>query len=442
MTVRSQFNNQFSEENLSEIFTEHVIYSGATGIDNLNQFSFRKQLDEQVEILSKKIIEGSYNFTKYKLKLISKGRGKTPREIAIPTVRDRIAMRAMCNFLTERFKESLSLELPQEVIKRVKKDVSSNKFTGCIKLDVTNFYPSIKHTEIESRLRKRIKDQNIINIIMSAIAAPTVSVSKPSDLPSTIGVPQGLAISNVLAAIYLSNIDKHMNEFPNVEYYRYVDDVLIFCDLEEAESIAKHVITRFRKIGLEIHDPISRPEKSSIGRISVPFDYLGYLFHGSLITARTATVEKLKASIVAIFTNFKHSKMPSEEFLLWRLNLRITGCIFENKSKGWLFFFSEINDESLLHSLDHYVKKLTKRFSVAIKPKRFSRSFKELKHRKYKTNYIPNFDKYSIDDQKEVLVKYFGMDISKLRDDDIKFEFHKKIGKQVKDLQEDVKDFS
>ena len=333
MSVRERFEKHFSEENLKRIFTEHVIYSGATGIDNLNQYSFRKQLDEQIKILSRKMLAGSYEFTKYRLKLVSKGRGKTPREIAIPTIRDRIALRAMCDFLSERFEDSLNLELPQNVIANVKKDVYSKKYTGCIKLDVSNFYPSVVHAELESRLKKRIKDEDVLRVIRSAISSPIVSISKLSDEKSEHGVPQGLAVSNVLAAIYLINIDRYMNKYTNISYYRYVDDVLILCDYKEAEDIAREVISRFQKIGLKIHDPIDAPEKSSISHLSDCFDYLGYQFKGDLVTARKVTVEKLRASLVAIFTSYKYSEKKSESFLLWRLNLRITGCIFENKSK-------------------------------------------------------------------------------------------------------------
>jgi retron-type reverse transcriptase len=441
MKLRDSFNEHFSEKNLKRIFTDHVIYSGATGIDNLDQYAFRKQLDEHIEILSRKMILGTYNFSKYKLKLVSKGRGKIPREIAIPTVRDRIAMRAMCDFLTDRFKSGLNLELPQQVIKKVKSDLESGGYTGFIKLDVTNFYPSVRHDELISRLRQRIRDDHIIAVISSAIKSPIVSTSVPDDKPSEIGVPQGLAISNILAAIYLKNIDKYMGKYEDISYYRYVDDVLIFCNYSNAKEIASDIINRFKRIGLTVHDPIKVPEKSSIGRIKNRFDYLGYDFDNDVVSARYGTVEKLKASLIAIFTSYKYSKTKKLGFLLWRLNLRITGCVFENKSKGWLFFFSEINDENLLHSLDHYIKKLQVRFGTNLKVKKFSRAFKELSHRKYKTRYIPNFDNYTLENKKETLVDYFNFNLSSLSDEEIEFEFHKRISKQVKDLLEDVKDF-
>lgn len=124
--------------------------------------------------------------------------------------------------------------------------------------------------------------------------------------------------------------------------------------------------------------------------------------------------------------------------MLWRLNLRITGCVFQQRSKGWLFFFSEITDESLLHRLDHYVTQLIKRFGVKISPKKFVRTYHEIGHRRYETKYIPNFDLYSLDDKKNALINYFGMDLSKLEDEEIEHEFLKRINRQVKDLLEDL----
>ncbi len=442
MTIQQQFDKHFSKENLKRIFVEHIAYSSATGIDNLDQYAFRRQLDDQVEILSRKILAGSYQFTKYKLKLVSKGQNKAPREISIPTVRDRIAMRAICNFLTEIYEGIIEFNLPQKVIKKVKHDITSKTYTGVIKLDVSNFYPTIKHNELRSRLGKKIRSNNIKDVLFSAITSPTVSVSKSNDILSQRGVPQGLAISNILSAIYLVNIDKHFGDCTNLKYYRYVDDVVIFCDFNDAEKIAKDVRTQFSRIGLKMYDPKKRPDKSTIERLGQEFDYLGYKFTGNLVSARIGTIERLKHSIVSIFTSYKHSQQKSEEFLLWRLNLRITGCIFDNKSKGWLFFFSEINDNSLLHTLDHYIKKLLRRFDVNITPKKFVRAFKELSHRKYETQYIPNFDNYDLAQKKKVLVDYFKVDVSTLKTIEIEYEFNKRINKQVKDLLVDVQNFA
>ena len=445
MNVQNQFEKHFSVENLSRIFKENVALSGATGIDNLDPATFFKQLDSQLEILSRKSLAGTYRFSKYKLKLVTKGKGKPPREISIPTVRDRVALRALNDFLSERYDTSVNFELPQDVIARVKSALDSKAFSGFIKLDVTQFYPSILHCELESRLRKRIhgKHEYILELIQSAITSPTVVKSCRNDNPETKGVPQGLAVSNILAAIYMSNIDRALKQFEGISYFRYVDDVLILCDFDKAQELSHDIIKRFRKIGLIVHKPDPNSDKSVIEKIGHPFSYLGYYFKGETVTARQGTIDRLKDSIAAIFTASKYSKHSNEEFLLWRLDMRITGCVFEKKSKGWLFFFSMINDETLLHELDNYVCKLLKRFNISGKPKRFSRAYKELNHNRYQTNYIPNFDKYQRHQKLELLRKYFPKDVEgkNLTDSQIDYHFRRRIKKQTKDLLEDIKDF-
>nr|WP_246394913.1 reverse transcriptase domain-containing protein [Microbulbifer rhizosphaerae] len=415
--------------------------SNASGIDNLTQKQFWPRLNDEVSVISRKVLAGSYRFSKYKLRLISKGRGKVPREISIPTIRDRIALRALCDFLVERHDGVIKFELPQNMVKAAKEEIQSGKYTGFIKLDVSNFYPSISHQELLRRLRKRVRHPEIIEFVQSAVATPTVSRSRATDVKGTSGVPQGLSISNILAAIYLINVDRCFSNFADIAYHRYIDDIFILCDYKDVYSIAREIVRRFRRIGLTIHDPVKAPEKSTMGKVGEKFDYLGYQFKGRQISPREASIEKLKESLVSIFTGYKHSKVKSQEFLLWRLNLRITGCIFQKKAKGWMFFFSEINDETILHNLDRYVSKLLERFGVTVSPKRFVRAFYEIRHSKYQTNYIPNFDTYSIPQMAEVLELYFAKSTAGLAEEEVVYEFRKRIDRQVRDLLTDVQDF-
>lgn len=443
MRVWDEYVDIFSKENLQKIYEKDIVLSIATGIDNMSHKLFWEVLDKQISIISDKAKNGKYTFTKYKLKLISKGRGKVPREISIPTIRDRIALKALCNFLQRRFSSSLDFTLPQQVIKGVKNDIYSGNYTAFIKLDVSNFYPSIKHNLLKSRIRKRIRNKEILHLIESAITSPTVTRPSSKDLKNECGVPQGLSISNVLAAIFLSNLDKRYIELKNIKYYRYVDDVLILCSKQSSIDISNDIVKQFKRIGLKVHCPIKVPEKSSKGEIGVDdFSYLGYRFSGKLVSARIASVEKLRESILSIFSGYKYSKIKSKGFLEWRLNLRITGCVFTDKSKGWLFFFSEINDEPLLHELDHFVKKLCKRYGVAISPKKFVRSYFQIKHKKYESSYIPNFDTYEIDDMSAVLTRYFNKSTQGMTDEEIEYNFKKRISRQVKDLETDITGFN
>ncbi|MFC0225296.1 reverse transcriptase domain-containing protein [Serratia aquatilis] len=401
----------------------------------------RNVIDEQVGIISRKVTVGNYKFTKYKLKLIGKGRGKAPREISIPTIRDKIALKALCKFLQARFAGSVSFELPQIIIRKIKYELENDKYDTFIKLDVSNFYPSIKHEELIKRVKKRVRDERIVSLINSAIKTPTVARSTSFDEIPSVGVPQGLSISNILAAIYLSNIDKALNSLSDIKYFRYVDDILILCDAKRCAGLTADIIKRFKRIGLVIHKPNESSGKSSIGSVNVNrFSYLGYDFVSGLVYARQSSMAKLRESLLTIFTEFKYSKIKSIEFLEWRLNLRITGCVFQGKSKGWAFFFSEITDESFLHEMDLFLKKLCIRFNVDLNLKNFVRTIYSIRHKRLTTRYIPNFDDFTIEEMIHVLEFYFKKSTTDMAPTEIIYNFKKRISKQVKDLETDIID--
>lgn len=441
MKVETEFEKNFLEEKLKAVFREKVLLSSVCGIDNIRPRNFDAKIDDEIRIILNKVPKGNYKFTKYKLKLITKGRRQYPRELSIPTVRDRIVLRALCNFLRSRFEPSLNLTLPQTTVKHIKRDLRNGPFNTYIKLDVENFYPSINHDQMLGRLRKRIRHSHILNLIELSIQTPTVLVSKPSDKLSEKGVPQGLSVSNILADIYLVNIDKYLRGIPYIRYYRFVDDILILCDSAHADNIVSEVTKRLKKLKLHVYDPKNGNSKgkSEIGKVSDSFRYLGYEFEGTKTSVRQESIDRLKSSLASIFTSYKHSRRRNKQFLLWRINLRITGCVFQEKSKGWLHFFSEINDEQLLHRLDHFVKVLTKRFDVDIEPKKFVRTYYDLKCRRHETNYIPNFDKFDLNQKRYVLKYYFNLNSARLSDKEVEYEFLKRISRQVKDLEEDIR---
>src|SRR5690606_16399335 len=108
----------------------------------------------------------------------------------------------------------------------------------------------------------------------------------------------GLAVSNILASIYLKPVDQAMAKC-GVRYYRYVDDVLMYGskeDVQEAHSILRGKL-RYR--GLSVH-PLDTG-KSHLGRVTVPFGYLGYHFAAPRVTVRPSTVERFLQSLAGKF---------------------------------------------------------------------------------------------------------------------------------------------
>jgi len=91
-------------------------------------------------------------------------------------------------------------------------------------MDIQNFYPIINHEILLQKLHKLIDNEDALYLVKKAIqqvAIPKGRKNKQNEINGK-GVPQGIPISNILAQIYLDDLDT-----VNLQYFRYVDDVLI-----------------------------------------------------------------------------------------------------------------------------------------------------------------------------------------------------------------------
>jgi hypothetical protein len=220
-------------------------------------------------------------------------------------------------------------------------------------------------------LRKKIKSEAALGLVRSALRTPTVPKntkrSRHSEYRPKRGVPQGLAISNILAAIYMREVDEAMKTL-GVAYYRYVDDVLMYGGKDPVERALRSLRARLRRRGLSLHPESSG--KTSRQQMTTTFGYLGYTFTWPQISVREATVERFLQSIAAKFSEYMHNKSRRlerfkyltearlTEIFLLELNERITGAISEKRRYGWIAYFNQITDLSLLHRLDRAIARM------------------------------------------------------------------------------------
>lgn len=412
------------------------------GIDKVGRKRFEKDLIKNLELVIKKGLNGSYCFSPYKLTLIPKGVEKKPRKICIPTIRDKVMLRALkeviCKYYTYESGES---KFAGKSIKTIIEDITntfeSGKYDMYIKLDITSFYDNIDHEILIEKLRKEIDDEKIISLIKNAISRKQVYENYVND--TTIGVPQGLAISNILANIYLDELDKKYSAM-DILYNRYVDDIFIMCNSEDADNIQRQIVRELKmKYFLEVNE-----SKCEIASTDEGVSYLGYRFENKEVSVRESSIKKIEKAIEALFVTYNN--LPKErkniEKLIWSLNLKITGGIYDNKKYGWLFFYSQITNKKLLFHLDDLINKYIKRFKLPElngRIKKFSRTYCEIRKNLRLTQYIPKFDLYTIE-QKKVFLKNVCefADVESLSERDIENNFRKNIFKNLKELERDL----
>lgn len=438
MSASTSFRSIFTKKHLTDIYDSNVRYKSAVGVDRINTKSFERSLDKHIDIIYKKTRNGTYKFTQYREKLLLRGPSKNPRVISIPTIRDKITLKALFEILHSIYGPGPFLH---ELISNVMNLYNSGRYSGFLRMDVKDFYPTIKHDILREILKERIKKREILYLIDAAIKTDTVSkpIAKNRKMQE-IGVPQGLSISNILANIYMVHMDNKYGSRQEFKYFRYVDDILVLCDYKDHKSIKEEIVSDLNAIGLKVPEESVEPSKVTCGELTEGFVYLGYKFYGSTVTVREESISKLQESVLNIFTNYKYSKPHDDNLLQWALNLRITGCIFKEKKYGWLFFFSQINDLNLLFVLDNFVEKQIKRFGIdksIINIKKFIRAYYETK-KISRSKYIPNFDNYTITDKRKVLNKIFGIKTKLMLRSDIKYQFNKRIYRTVKDLERDL----
>jgi hypothetical protein len=220
-----------------------------------------------------------------------------------------------------------------------------------------------------------------------------------------VGVPQGLAISNILASIYLQPVDKPMQTM-SVKYYRYVDDVLMYGSEVALKKAQRSLKARLNSRGLGVH-PFDKG-KSHIGPIAAPFGYLGYHFVAPAISVRDSTVERFLQAIAAKFSDYRHNSKRRlerrkyltetrlQEIFLLELNERITGAISEKKRYGWIAYYNEITDLTLLHHIDRAIRSMFSRLPEFPRQglqdlKKLSRAYFEMKYSP-DGGYVRNYD--------------------------------------------------
>jgi hypothetical protein len=350
--------------------------------------------------------------------------------LTVPTVRDRVVLHQLKELLAEAFPACVPRSIAGTIIREIAadlptRDLQTTFVAGC---DIKQFYDTLHRDRLMKHLQRQITDPRALKLIERSICAPTVpsstrrrdypefklvSGSKKRKRKGPEGVPQGLATSNIMAAIYVSEVDEGMRTLP-VTYFRYVDDVLMYGAEQDVKHAHKSFAARTRVRGLEVH-PIGGG-KSHLTRLTDEFKYLGYVFHGRTVTVRDATVERLLQSLAAKFSDFRHNKqrrLQRQKFLtperlkdifLLELNERITGAVKDNKRYGWIAYFSQITELSLLHKLDSVVRGLFRRlpeFGHAAPEglKSFARAFFEMKYRPRK-GYVRDFDVFTTEAEK------------------------------------------
>jgi len=145
--------------------------------------------------------------------------------------------------------------------------------------------------------------------------------------PEHRGIPQGSPMSAVLSNIYMLDFDAAVEEMTHEAgglYRRYCDDMLVVIRPEWAGRIEAIVNQRIKDERLEVQADKTKSHHFAglPGAVSVdqPLQYLGFLFDGSRVLLRTASVaryyRKMRGGVqLAVLTKRKHDRLRRKQGL-------------------------------------------------------------------------------------------------------------------------------
>jgi retron-type reverse transcriptase len=424
---------------LLELIDTHLNTSSARGVDGTNYDRFYENRESEVALISIRALSGQYKFSPFRQKLIIKNAESPPRQVSIPTIRDKLTLRALNNFLAECFngaRPQHSHQVISSAIKSAQTSIATDKF---VKLDIQSFYDKIDHKILMQNIRNRVRSEAPLMLIEAAIKTPTGAAIAEAKV-NKVGVPQGLSISNILASIYLKSIDEKFGNILGLSYHRYVDDILCITSEIEAEHFAALIAKDLkRKKKLNTH-PIGSG-KSEITSVLESMVYLGYDFCGTKISVRKSTEKKLLSSLMRIIASATEDSL---ERSIWRLNLRVSGCRLNESNVGWMFYFSQINDKQLLSRIDAQVKKaINIKFgsSTYDRCKKLIKSYHEVKYNHKQSKYFQNFDIFSREDIVSLLNRVFPdrfRNLDRKSDAEIRRIFNRFVSREVREMERDT----
>lgn len=233
--------NIFTNENIEKAILELMKKRNSCGSDGVMLHDIKNYLESHFEIINN-LRNGTYNPGIAVLYAAVSKYGKTRILCRLNSI-DRLITKILSTYLSETAENIL---LDNCIAYRKNKgticccDFIQNalreELNYAVRIDITDYFGSINHNVLIDMLSQLKIENQILSLIYKYITQTTMFDYELSN--GAKGILQGSSLSPVLSNIYLSEFDEFIKENFTECFFRYGDDIVIFCDnLIEAKKV-------------------------------------------------------------------------------------------------------------------------------------------------------------------------------------------------------------
>ena len=229
---------------------------------------------EALEELSATIVEGRW---RPKAAVRVSLAEQPDRRIAVPSLRDRVVLRATAQVLAEQLDATLGEHAwayrPGRSVDDALDVLSAGVRQGrlhYVRTDVESFFDTIDRTLLQNELRSLGVPEDVLALIQRAITGQVLDGG--ALVVDERGVLQGSPLSPFLSNIALRALDREVTtRLPELTYVRYADDItLLASDREQVASALEMVRAALAAVNLRLN-----PGKTRAGHVSQGLAVLG-----------------------------------------------------------------------------------------------------------------------------------------------------------------------
>ena len=130
----------FNANYLTVYFDNQIRKKKGGGRDHLTPEKFWTRYKDEIDDIASKCLHGQYKFSIYNEKLVLKGRDKKPRVLSLPSIKDRLVLGVLNDYLSAIFEDCIHHEVPNDIINKIKLYLDSRKGTiYFLRTDFTDF---------------------------------------------------------------------------------------------------------------------------------------------------------------------------------------------------------------------------------------------------------------------------------------------------------------